>query len=65
MAASRGRSGDGRTSRVTVRSRSRCLISVGPEVTATRASELTGMMSPERVTTGRLPMPWVSVISLC
>ena len=62
MAASRGNSALGLTSRITVRSRSTWRISVGPAVILISAKEATGRMAPVRVTTGRWPMPWVEVI---
>ena len=59
IASSSAMPGAGRISKVTVRERSRCRISVGPAVSTMSASELAGMISPPEVTTGRLSIPWV------
>ena len=59
IASSRVMPGGGRISRVTVRTRSRCSISVGPAVTSTSASERTGRMAPDAATTGRFSICWV------
>ena len=44
---------------MTVRTRSRCRISVGPDVTRTSESERTGRIIPDGATTGRLSICWV------
>ena len=49
----------GLISNVTVRVRSVWRISVAPDVTSTRASDRTGTIFPDGVTTGMLSIPWV------
>ena len=62
IAVSSGISGAGLILSVTVRTRSRWRISVGPTVISMSASELSGRIRPEAVTTGIWPMPWVSAM---